>query len=162
MKACNKCGETKAPEDFAVDRSTKTGLHRWCKACWATHYELNRERYLAQSASFRARNPEYDREYQKRNREKIAAREVERYRTVPGVADKARAKNLARRHANLDAHRERERAKDLALREELHDRYVVRGWTKRSPLRVSDIPAPLIEAKRAQMKVQREIKERMK
>jgi len=32
-KTCTKCKKTKAMEDFCTDRSRKSGLTSWCKAC---------------------------------------------------------------------------------------------------------------------------------
>ena len=33
MKQCTKCLQTKALDDFAKNRSNKSGLHSWCKQC---------------------------------------------------------------------------------------------------------------------------------
>lgn len=39
---CSKCGKSKLPESFYRDRSRKSGLDVWCKACVKTHQAVRR------------------------------------------------------------------------------------------------------------------------
>ena len=48
MKKCTKCKKVKEEEKFSKNRSTRDGLHGWCKVCRkvprAAYYEKNKEK----------------------------------------------------------------------------------------------------------------------
>jgi hypothetical protein len=57
-KRCSKCRLVKSQTEFSSNRNNKDGLQRWCKACNAEHYTVNREAIAAQQAHYRAANKE--------------------------------------------------------------------------------------------------------
>lgn len=62
MKTCTLCKIEKSFADYPPRKSTKDGLHFWCKPCLkikkADSYQKNREKALATMARYRAENPE--------------------------------------------------------------------------------------------------------
>lgn len=68
-KHCPRCSETKARSEFSKARDRADGLAGWCLACNRAIYAANREARKAQV-----------REYKKRNKAKVAARQSEQYR----------------------------------------------------------------------------------
>ena len=81
MKKCACCGETKTRDDFVSNRSTKDGLHSYCKQCvrdkakkWHAENPGWRAEYLRK---WRRDNPEKDAIYTKRWIEKNEDRRKE-------------------------------------------------------------------------------------
>lgn len=71
MKKCSKCGELKPLQDFARDKSKKSGYKSACKAC------LKTPEHRAYAAKYRVEHLDYYREkhaeYRERNREAVRA-----------------------------------------------------------------------------------------
>jgi hypothetical protein len=168
MKACTKCGELKERTAFHAHARSADGLQQWCKTCRSAHAKAthdtakHREYRAANAAEMRARKQAY----LQANREKERAR-IERWtRANP---DKARA--IKRRHAEKHGDRDWLRLQQFVAqnpdrknmgRKELRDAYVAYVMTKRSKLLTpQDIPQALIDLKRQQLKLLREL-ERMK
>jgi hypothetical protein len=62
MKTCTLCKTEKPLTEYPPRKSTKDGLHFWCRPCFTAKksedYQRNREKRLAQMAEYRAANPE--------------------------------------------------------------------------------------------------------
>jgi 5-methylcytosine-specific restriction endonuclease McrA len=74
VKACSKCGETKAPTEFSRAKGSSDGLRANCKACDAVsrrrYYEENRERGRRRREENLETERERERHSRERNREK--------------------------------------------------------------------------------------------
>jgi len=100
-KRCPKCGEVKDSSEFYRNKSSKSGLSCWCKACSRAstkrYYEAHKEeirakdraRYQANAPELRARskrwreaNPDYAKEWHKAHPEAVKV-----------IRDRYRAKN---------------------------------------------------------------------
>ena len=81
MKTCTKCGVSKTPEEFGLDRNKKDGLPSWCKKCNAEggkkYYAANKETIARKAKKYRVKNKEaiasYTKKYQAENKEAIAS-----------------------------------------------------------------------------------------
>jgi hypothetical protein len=96
FKRCSRCREEKPREAFVKNRTTKDGLHSWCKECKAENsrrrYEVSPEKQL-----------EYVRRWARANREK--ARETRR------SWQKANSENIREYHRRYrEQHPERRKA----------------------------------------------------
>lgn len=131
MKACTKCGEVKALDEFPRKASRRDGRASQCKVCTAARdaaYQAanraaNGEKIRAEEAAYRSANRErlrtYQAEYQKANRERIRAgraawRAANREKALSYSAkyraanlEKVRAAGVAYRAANLEKERAR-------------------------------------------------------
>src|SRR5690606_3315005 len=112
-KECRKCGAIKPLSEYRKNRGRPDGLESQCKTCQrardAAWYKKNREAKLEYCAGWRAENPEYYREYDRRNgnrhspewgaeyyatnRDKIRASQAA-YRSTPSGRAARRAANL--------------------------------------------------------------------
>lgn len=63
MKRCSCCGETKPLEDFHRDSGSRDGLYAYCKRC-----------SRGKNDEFRARNPNYHRDYCRERRASARAK----------------------------------------------------------------------------------------
>lgn len=168
MKACTKCGELKERTEFHAYARRADGLQQWCKACKSVHAkathdtEKQREYRAVNAAVIRDRK----RAYLQANREKERARIKRWARANP---EKARAikRRYAEKHGDKDWLRLQQfvaknpNRKNMG-RKELRDGYVAYVMTRRSKLLTpQDIPQALIDLKRQQLKLLREL-ERMK
>ena len=164
MKACTKCGETKESTMFHSCARSSDGLNQWCKACRSAHAKATRD--LDKERVYRADNADKIKErkqaYLQANREKERAR---LNRWLCANPDKARA--IKRRHAEKHGDRDLLRLQQFVAenperknmgRKELRDAYVAGVMTRRSKLlKPADIPTALINLKRQQLKLLREL-----
>ena len=78
MKACTKCGETKALGEFHRNKLSDDGLCGTCKVCAKEranlHYRENRSKVLARHARRTKEDPEFNRNRYEKYREAHAAR----------------------------------------------------------------------------------------
>lgn len=165
MKTCTKCGETKKRTAFHAHARSADGLQAWCKACRSAHAKASHDKDKARAyrtahqAEIRARMQAY----LQANRDKERARIKRWARANP---DKARA--IKRRHAEKHGDRDWLRLQQFVAenpernnirRKELRDAYVAYVMTRRSTLlKPTDIPQALINLKRQQLKLLRELK----
>lgn len=165
MKTCTKCHTTKPLTEFHANRKTRDGLQQWCKTCRsahakATHNPDKNRAYRAENAdAIRARKQAY----LAANREKEYAR-IERW----AKANPEKAHAIKRRHAEKHGDRDIKRLQQFIAahpdrknmgRKELRDAYVAYVMTRRSKLlEPTDIPQGLIEAKREQLRILRELR----
>ncbi len=168
MKKCTKCGELKECAAFHAHARSADGLQTWCKTCRSAHAKATYD--TAKRGEYRAANAveikARKQAYRQANREKERAR-IERWaRSNP---EKARA--IKRRHAEKHGDKDFLRLQQFIAknpdrksmgRKELRDGYVAYVMTRRSKLLTpQDIPQALIDLKRQQLKLLREL-ERMK
>ncbi len=177
-KVCSKCGEEKALGGFYADKSGRLGRSARCCECTKaqvnayrksnaeTIKERKRQEYLKNPAPYRERskarywaNPgqarDYSKSWRKENPEKARVLSKRNKKTQAGIEREARyrEKHLDRIRS-LNAERVRQGA------EALSDQYVTGVICARTPLRHSDIPLSLVEAKRVQLQIKRLLKER--
>lgn len=93
MRRCTKCTGMRPLAEFSKDKSRRDGLHPWCKTCrsasrkrrYRTHKQEIDARNQAYVAANRERVNEYQRQWRKRNPEKVretVARRKERHREL--------------------------------------------------------------------------------
>ncbi|MEQ4192129.1 HNH endonuclease [Pseudomonas ficuserectae] len=56
MKACTKCNQQKAAEEFFRDSQKKDGLSSGCKACYKAYYSVIRDHKLKTKKAYREKN----------------------------------------------------------------------------------------------------------
>lgn len=122
MKTCTLCKIEKSLIDYPPRKSTKDGLHFWCRPCFTAKksqdYQQNREKRLAQMAEYRKANPEKVAAAKKaayaKKPEHYKAKAKERYAADPvGAAAKTKewnAKNEEHVRARSAAYRARNRS----------------------------------------------------
>ncbi|MCK6401286.1 MAG: hypothetical protein L6Q74_05150 [Sphaerotilus natans subsp. sulfidivorans] len=166
MKTCTKCGETKERAAFHAHARSPDGLQTWCKACRSAHAKATYDPAKASAYNtahkdeIRARKHAYLQENREKERERIK-------RWARANPDKAHA--IKRRYAEKHGDRDLLRLKQFVAenpecknirRKELRDAYVAYVMTRRSKLlKPEDIPQDLIDLKRQQLKLLRELKE---
>ncbi|MFE1046333.1 endonuclease VII domain-containing protein [Streptomyces olivaceus] len=114
-KKCGRCGETKPVSEFRPDVRCSGGYRGTCKSCTKASRDPDKEREYQRR--YRERNPERaaasQARYRERNQEKVRSAALERYRektsTEEGRAELARQKR-AYREKNLDKVNELKRA----------------------------------------------------
>jgi hypothetical protein len=95
FKTCKHCNETRALEDFYVDRAARDGRRTECKACTSARrrkwYEANRQFEIDRVTEWRKANPEHfsdwQRTYRNRPERKRAMRDLYYRRTYGLTAD---------------------------------------------------------------------------
>lgn len=101
-KRCSKCGETKALEAFTKNRARSDGLSHYCKPCGTAHSRASKLRYAATGNA-----PERNKLYRERHIDRVLT-----YNRIYMRTHKAElsAKAKAKRQADLEGHRARDRA----------------------------------------------------
>lgn len=154
-KQCSKCGEIKPLDAFRVNRNSKGGRTRDCKAClnnkdrkWrASHAARLRENSRARAQQERHRHPERvmarRKKYEAANPDRVIISKRTWYE-----ANKTRADAASRRSY-------------LASSRNLSDSYVAHSIVSNSQgsIRRKDIPHALIDAQRARLQIHRLLKE---
>jgi len=80
MKKCSKCGGIKSIDEFHKDKYNKDGLRCSCKNCvkkydskyYKIYYKKNRAKLIMKTKEYRMANPEWSKEYRKKNEKRIA------------------------------------------------------------------------------------------
>jgi hypothetical protein len=136
-KVCPRCKAEKGVGEFTKDRYQKDGLKNRCAACDAKFYAENSEKLKAQNAKYRKENSEKVRaryrKYYAENTEKERVRRAKYYAENTEKEMVRRAKRYARISLNLE------------------DSFV------RYRLKNPNPPQELIELKRIQLRIHREI-----
>jgi ElaB/YqjD/DUF883 family membrane-anchored ribosome-binding protein len=151
-KSCTKCKIEKPTTEFGRDKRIRSGLCSRCKLCVA---EYNRARYLEQREQVIERVANYARN----NKEEIRARCKAYYQRNK---DRIKEKTKRWREANLNRAK---KTRNLRVRHnaaELTDSYVRQIMIYQSPIKAKDIPDELVELKRAQLLLHRQLKETKK
>lgn len=114
MKKCSKCGESKPRDEFPKRKSSRDGLHGWCRPCYRAYYTqamrnwraANPERAREANRQWIKNNSEAaiakDRRWKAANREKTRSYAAQRRREKP---DAVRASFQRWREKNLDRDR---------------------------------------------------------
>lgn len=108
MKRCNKCGNEKPLDDFAICRGSKDGRQITCRACKREHYLANKERYQARHRAWREANPgrnaELAREWRQANPER-AAQGVRRWNqeNPERALERSRRRRARRQEATVES-----------------------------------------------------------
>jgi hypothetical protein len=121
LKKCTKCGEIKTVENFNKQRQCKGGINPRCKKC----------------------NSEYQREYRKKNPEKIREYERRYIENNPGYLKKKaiewRTNNPEKRLA-IDRRKRAKNPDRSKARSVIHD-LIYRGKLKRQPCEICSEPS---------------------
>ena len=56
-KKCSKCSQLKERTEFAKCKTFKDGLQTFCKACYKTYAEANKEHISKKAKEWREKNP---------------------------------------------------------------------------------------------------------
>jgi hypothetical protein len=143
-KTCSKCGELKLLAFFNKQKQGKYGVNSICKKCQA-----------AWASAYRKENPEKFREnekrYRKENKEKIRS-----YKKIYHKENSEKCRDLYKRWR--DKNPDKSAAKSKMCRDKLHDFYVIDKIKRGTGLTASEIPQELIELKRIQLKITRELR----
>ena len=143
-KTCTKCGEEKQFEFFGRVNRNKDGRRSSCNSCRKKYYEANRQRITEHSLTYYRENKEHCAKIQKKWREK----------NKEGIAEY----NKKYRVANKEYHLEYSNNYNLKCRNILSPYYIKKLLSQNSVLKFSDIPIKLVEVKRIQMQIERELK----
>lgn len=168
MKVCSKCRENKPVGAFHRSSREQDGLQNACKSCRSltskAYYTAHSDKAKAVSAAWRAANPDKRRAthvaWYAANREKVCATQKARYAANP---DKIKAINAAWNAANPEkvkaarkawwaANPDKKKAKRAKETARLPD------WQVKCLLNLKDAPPELIELKRLQVQIKRELK----
>jgi hypothetical protein len=165
MKECTKCGETKERSEFHANAKNSDGLQFWCKGCRSacakkTYCPAKAREYRAEKkAEIRSRKQAY----LQNNRDKEKARIQLWIRANPEKA-LAIKHRYSRKHGDRDLLRLKQFVAENperknAGRKELRAKYVARVMARRSKLlKPTDMPMALIDLKRQELKLLRELK----
>ena len=171
-KVCSKCKVEKDLGEFYKNSSKKDGLCDRCKSCnasyMADYYAKNSEKIKAREAKRYVENPEkfkaYQAKYIAENPEKIKARNAKYYAENPEKVKAYQAKYQAENPEKVKAWKAKYRTKNpekikayTAKRNLDLGESLVRNW-----LKVPNPPQELIELKRLQLQLIREIKQQGK
>ena len=151
-KVCPRCKAEKGVGEFTKDRYQKDGLKNRCAACDAKFYAENSEKLKAQNAKYRNENSEKVRaryrKYYAENSEKVRAGQAKRYAENTEKERVRRAKYYAE---NTEKEMVRRAKRYARISLNLEDSFV------RYRLKNPNPPQELIELKRIQLRIHREI-----
>lgn len=167
MKVCGKCKEEKPLSEFSVNKRNKDGLEYICKVCRS---EIRRSRYanLSEEKKVKLRNEckkwrekmspleakEYYRKSYLRHRDYQLAKKRKQYKDNPEFY-KNKSKKYREDNKKLVSAKATERARKE--RNELYDYVVKRSIIQGTELKMKDIPQELVDLKRVQLLIYREI-----
>lgn len=175
-KVCTKCGIEKSLEEFAKSTTTKSGLKAACKPCKnieltnhrhqnigvtrekaRLYAEKNRDKINEMQKQWRQNNPEkVQRHSQSRDKDKFKAYQKE-YLLKNDAAIKERQKTY--RGKNREKLNEHNKNMARINSAELHDSYVLKRLVSDGVLNRRDVPQELINLKRVEVMIKRQIKE---
>jgi hypothetical protein len=143
IKTCPTCKEAKPTEAFSLSACRRDGLSSQCKACQAAYRKANTERRAEYLKKWREENKAHalanQRRYREENKDKVSTWSKE-----------ARLKDL-------EGSKEISRASRAKARSTLADAYV---RPLLAPGGVGEVPPLLLELKRLELKIKREVKRR--
>lgn len=155
MKTCKDCEQTLPAEAFVPNPKGRGGLQPYCRKCQAARSRAwaaaNREANLARKRAYYEENKQALLTQQKAYYEANKQRILEAQRKTP---QENRAHVKAWVQANPDKRREMLRSQ----RERLLDSYVRRRLVDGTTLKPAEIPQGLIDAKREQLRILRELR----
>jgi 5-methylcytosine-specific restriction endonuclease McrA len=108
-KYCPRCKTTKPAADFARNRTSKDGLHSYCRPCHAAYYQENKTKVSANQKA-----------YYEANKVEILKRDAERRKKKDKAAIKAY--NQDYRQKNAERLREHKRQYYLKNRKEINEK----------------------------------------
>lgn len=149
-KRCSKCGETKPLDAFNKCSARPDGLHCYCRGCAtsysASYYAANKDRVKGYATRYYEANKGGG-SWRNRNATWRAANKDK----VRAAAARYRAANKAKAAAFAAAYH-------AAARRDLLDRYVKATITRGTSIKSADVPQELVELKRVQLLIKREVK----
>jgi hypothetical protein len=155
LKKCSKCKEIKNTSFFYKNKSKSMGISNQCKDC-CKKYEKDNE-------AITLRKQIYLKEYNKKNKEKIKeVKQIYYKKYLKEYRRKNKEKIINSERKNRDKNREkinnrvRLNAKKNAIT--LSDTYIKDIISNKNHIKHSDIPIELIELKRSQILLTREIR----
>ena len=156
MKVCSKCMENKSVGEFNRHRGEPDGLKLHCMVCikqeTRMYYLRNREKLINKSRVWAEENRDKTREANRRSYAKYKEERLAKANAwKQNNKDKNKASVLAWRAANPD----RVKIQNRKVREKLTDGVVA----SMLGFRTGNIPPGLIETKRLQIQIKREIKQ---
>lgn len=155
LKTCAKHGKLYKEDVIKAGKSQWTSEQQWkCRQCMkemhARHYELNKLKVKLKHQQYRQKNPEKVKDSKRKS--KLKKRDIEL------VKSKERWERWEKK--NPEKLKENNKQFIQQSRRELNDYHIKQSIVKRTGLKSSDIPASLIEAKRAVMLLKRSVKKR--
>lgn len=97
MKNCYKCKLSLDLASFNVAKTSRDGLHWWCKVCLKSYRENNKERIKVDNKKYKETKKRCQREWKDRNRDRLNA-----YRSRPERLAKRRTRDLARSASDIN------------------------------------------------------------
>jgi hypothetical protein len=158
MKICTKCKSQKEKERFRSKKESKDGLRPWCRECESQHRKANREKENKRYAEWTMKNSEHVRikasEYRKNNKVK-----VNEYKKKWRYENKDAVNNSRKKWINNN--REKKKVIDKKASEVMSDFYISNMIVKYTKMDRKDVPKELIELKRLQLKITRELRSKI-
>ncbi len=153
MKTCTKCKVSKVREEFNAKRASKDGLYPWCKQCVSQDRKDNRERENACWARWAKSNPDRIKAHVEKNKEKRALSSKKWKRE-----NKAKVNDNSKKwRAN---NKEKRKGIEKKSRENMSDSLIISMIVKYTKIAREDVPPELIDLKRVQLKITRELRNR--
>ena len=155
MKTCTKCKIQKEKEKFRIKKESKDGLRPWCRECESQYRKDNREKENKRYAEWAKKNHEQvitkSKEYRENNKDKI--NELHKKWSKENK-DRVYEYRKKWRDNNI----EKQKAIDKKACETMSDFYISNMIVKYTNLNRTDIPKEIIELKRIQLKITRELR----
>lgn len=158
MKICTKCKSQKEKEKFRIKKESTDGLRPWCRECESQHRKDNREKENKRYAEWAKTNSEHVRikgvEYRKNNKEKLI-----KYDRKWRHENKDAVNNSRKKWINNN--REKKKVIDKKASEVMSDFYISNMIVKYTKMDRKDVTKELIELKRLQLKITRELRSKI-
>jgi len=176
-KVCTKCGVEKALDDFHKQKAKPDNRRTQCKTCTAIYRKLqHKKKYVAKPRKklseeekrkkkreylikWKENNPGYKAKWCKDNPEKIKLHEKnrqEKNRKLGINPSKQYRKNNKNKVAESEKRRKEKNIKNLT------DNYIKAELTKKTRLKFKDIPPAMVELKRLQIAIHRQLLQKRK
>jgi hypothetical protein len=122
-KKCSRCGLVKPLDKFPRDKRISDGRARWCRICWSSHYQINRDRILQRQRDD-PRRREYNRRYHRLNRDTVRKSQRQYAATHPRktLSNEERKAKAVKDSVRYFANREAYAARNLQWQRDNPDR----------------------------------------
>jgi len=156
-KRCIKCGDVKFIDEFHIHESSKDGLAPLCKKCTKEYnkeyWAKNKDKFKERGKEYRAKNKDKLKEYRAKNKDKFKEYRAKNKDKLKEYRAKNKDKFKEHRAKNKDKFKEYKKEGTVKL-----SNVYVKGMLRTSGIKKHQITPELIELKKQQILLYREIK----